>query len=1109
MVGQKRFQAKAAPSAGRGICHTTRCTKAALGKRCRVVFDGSAEKTGASLNRCLEPGPKLQPDLVAILLRFRRSRIGIQADIEKMYLQIGLRPEDRDVCRFLWQTAGSQSPVRIHRLTRVGFGLSCSPFLGMRVIRHHAQSHGKVKALADKLRNPKWNVCLTQRHRRERCEKRKSNQFWNPLLAGDAVVAGKAPTKRASSAARSPGINSTEAKALLSRNQNEKVEDGSEDGTSPVGIHLSSTEGQTAIRLPVVRAMAHGEKGKKKLVNCLLDIGSERSFIRSDVADELDLQGPTRAMTVKGVNGLHVRIADVRRVQFRLTPIPSKCLEPFNEGIELTALSLPNLCDDLVATPTPWFCKDKIPSLPSNEITPGRVQIDIIIGLDAYFQVLGQGVRRGGPNDPVAIETIFGWIVCGPTTRQAVDREETTLLAQTEDRLSRLLRRFWEVEALGILPATEDAKSEPALTRFEESVSFDGQRYSVGLLWKPGASPLPNNLEMAKRRLRSLRHRLARDPDKEREYADVIQSNLDQGWAEEVPGESGPIGKTWYLPHHAVYQGGPGKEKCRVVFDGSAEMNGASLNRCLEPGPKLQPDLVAILLRFRRSRIGIQADIEKMYLQIGLRPEDRDVCRFLWQAAGSQSPARIYRLTRVGFGLSCSPFLAMRVIRHHAQSHGKVKALADKVLSDMYVDDLATSCDRIGQARTLIRQLCNLMKSGGFTMKKWASNDTAALSDLPLEVTSPLETSRLWKTLGLYWNRRLDVLTFVPPAEIPLGQHDTKRQLVSLAAKVFDPLGCVAPYTIRAKKLFQALWLTGIEWDDPLPAEINGKWISWKDELERLSAIQVQRALVPVPRDQVGRSELHVFGDAAEAAYGAVAYLLTQARDGVPQVRFVLAKARVAPIKRLSLPRLELMASLLAARLKAYITKEMGFSTDKQVCWSDSSVALSWIKGDPRKWKTFVANRVQEIITLTEPSQWRYVPTADNPADRLSRGCTLERLLKDHLWWNGPDWLQQPESEWPRLSVVVSPEEARGTDPERRTTVALTTTLPAQGLQMVIDPTRYSRMDKLLRVTAYCWRWVDQARRPRGERRGNNSLTLLELQEAEKKWVRGVQAGAF
>ncbi|KRZ75594.1 hypothetical protein T10_12369 [Trichinella papuae] len=578
-------------------------------------------------------------------------------------------------------------------------------------------------------------VCLGQGHRRERCPKRKSNQFWNALLAGDAVPAGNACTKQASSAARSNGTDSTEAKASLSRSQNEKAEDGSEEGTSPVGIHFSSTEGQTTIRLPVVSAMAHGEKGKTKLVKCLLDSGSERSLIRTDVADELDLPAPTRAMTVKGVNGLHVRIADVRRVRFRLTPIPSEGLEPFKEGIELTALSLPSLCNDLVATPTPWFCKDEIPSLPSNEITPGRVQIHIIIGLDAYFQVLGQGVRRGGPSDPVAIETIFGWIVCGPTTRQAVDREETTLLAQPEDRLSRLLRQFWEMEALGILPSTEVAKSEPALTRFEESVSFDGQRYSVGLLWKAGASPLPNNFEMAKRRLRSLRHRLAQDPEKEREYADVIQSYLDQGWAEDVPDESGPIGMTWYLPHHAVYQGGPRKAKCRVVFDGSAEMNGASVNRCLDPGLKLQPDL------------------------IGLRPKDRDVCLFLCQAAGSKSPARIYRLTQVGFGLSCSPFLAMRV------------------LSDMYVDDLATSCDRIEEAQTLIRQLCNLMKSGGFAMKKWASHDPAALSDLPMEVSSPLETSRLWKTLGLYWNRRLDVLTFVPPIEIHLGRHDTKRQL--------------------------------------------------------------------------------------------------------------------------------------------------------------------------------------------------------------------------------------------------------------------------------------------------------------------------------------------
>ncbi|KRY80860.1 hypothetical protein T4D_10772, partial [Trichinella pseudospiralis] len=350
-------------------------------------------------------------------------------------------------------------------------------------------------------------VFLGRGHRRERCPKSKSNQFWNVLLTGDSVPVGKARTKHASSAVRSDGTDSAEAKASISRSQ-------------------------TTIRLPVVRALAHGEKGKSKLVNCLLDSGSERSLIRTEVEDELDLQGPTSAMTVKGVNGLHVRIADARRVRFRLTPIPSKALELFKEGVELTAFSLPRLCDDLVATPTPWFCKDEVPPLLANEIATGRVQIDIISMLQVFPDHL--------------------WMDCVWTDNEAgeaVACEETILLAQTEDRLSQLLRRFWEVEALGILPSIEDAKSEAALAQFEESVSFDGQRYSVGLLWKADASPLPNNLEIAKRRLRSLTNRLARDPDKEREYAAVIQTYLDNGWAEQVEEIGGPPGRTWYLPH--------------------------------------------------------------------------------------------------------------------------------------------------------------------------------------------------------------------------------------------------------------------------------------------------------------------------------------------------------------------------------------------------------------------------------------------------------------------------------------------------------------------------------------------------------------------------------
>ncbi|XP_003382269.1 Pao retrotransposon peptidase family protein [Trichinella spiralis] len=266
------------------------------------------------------------------------------------------------------------------------------------------------------------------------------------------------------------------------------------------------------------------------------------------------------------------------------------------------------------------------------------------------------------------------------------------------------------------------------------------------------------------------------------------------------------------------------------------------------------------------------------------------------------------------------------------------------------------------------------------------------------------------------------------------------------------------------------------------------------DELETLASVRVPRALMVSPKDQVRRSELHVFGDASETAFGAVAYLMTESMDGAKEVRFCLAKIRVAPVRRLSLPRLELMAALHVARLKEYVERELGLPFNRSTCWSDSTIVLSWIRGDPRRWKPFVANRVQEILSRTEPSQWRHCPTADNPADKLSRGCALDTLREDKLWWNGPAWLKEPNEQWPRLTMALSPEETRLVSPERKRVVTLCASLKEPGLLAIIDPSRYGTMERLVRVTAYCCR---------------AQLSLLELQDAEKRWVRAVQAEAF
>ncbi|KRX85997.1 hypothetical protein T4E_6911, partial [Trichinella pseudospiralis] len=403
---------------------------------------------------------------------------------------------------------------------------------------------------------------------------------------------------------------------------------------------------------------------------------------------------------------------------------------------------------------------------------------------------------------------------------------------------------------------------------------------------------LPDNFAVAERRLETLERRMAREPSRRDVHSSILHSYLVNGWAEEITSE-GPEGRTWYLPHHVVSQQGPGATKHRIVFDASAKFKGTSLNEQLDSGLKLQADLLGILLRFRRFRVALQSDIAKMFLQVGLREEDRDVCRFLWRKDGPGGPIATYRLTRVCFGLACSPYLAMQVVNHHLrEKRDCFGTVVDDIMAGMYVDDLVVSCDSIEEARDFAHRSSELLASGVFHL-----------------------ANCLWKTLGVSWNPQEDELTFRPPELAASQNQETKRDLLRTAASVFDPLGGLTPFTVRAKQMFQSLWQNGMAWDDNLPAEVELQWRVWK-------------------------SELHGFGDASEAAYAAVVYLRAVKTPDDVRVSFVTAKSRVAPLKKLSTPRLELMAALLCARLVCYVRKELALNVEACHCWSDSKVAL-------------------------------------------------------------------------------------------------------------------------------------------------------------------------
>ncbi|KRY40769.1 hypothetical protein T01_2789 [Trichinella spiralis] len=237
-----------------------------------------------------------------------------------------------------------------------------------------------------------------------------------------------------------------------------------------------------------------------------------------------------------------------------------------------------------------------------------------------------------------------------------------------------------------------------------------------------------------------------------------------------------------------------------------------------------------LLQKSRRSHWGSR--FYPPFPQIGLNEQDRDVCRFLWRSRDVREAPRIYRFKRLCFGLSSSPFLAVYIIGHHVKKYQhQFPEVSNEVLENMYVDDLLFLVDEEESACEMVAQLRKLMKLGGFLLAKWASNQNAVLAGVPSGSVTEESSNPMLKALGIKWNAERDELSYPIPSNVDPNTLDTKRQLISITAKMYDPLGYLSPYLITAKILFQRLWQQGVDWNEKLPDNVHQEWKKWKMEL--------------------------------------------------------------------------------------------------------------------------------------------------------------------------------------------------------------------------------------------------------------------------------------
>ena len=662
-----------------------------------------------------------------------------------------------------------------------------------------------------------------------------------------------------------------------------------------------------------------------------------------------------------------------------------------------------------------------------------------------------------------------------------------------------------------------DARASKIL---QETTYHDGCRNQVGMLWADDESSLPNNYFSALVQLKSLERRLEKTPDLKASYAQIIKDDFAKGYIVQVDKSDcfridNP--REWYLPYHPVFH--PHKPgKLRRVLNGVAKFHGVSLNSKLLTGPDLLQTFIHVLMRFRQHPYAVYADIEGLFLQVGVIPEDRPSLRFLWREDPATDVA-VYQYVRHIFGSKDSPTCANYALQQTARDN-RIQFLeaANSVENNFYMDDYLESSPTTNEATKKAQDLVEMLAKGGFNLPKFVSNVPGLVKIVDPKYQLPAESNEkvlvtdedTSHVLGFKWNHSRDTLVVSRGATPDLNRPVTQRVVLSLVSAVYDPIGLAAPYTVTARLLLKDIWrLSEQQWDNNLPDNVRKKFLKGAAELPNLSEITIPRCYF---RGTMRSVELHVFGDSSQDVFAAVAFLRARVSSNErteTQLAFVFGKARVAPMKALTKPKLELQAALLAARLKDEVQQALTVPVERTFMWTDSTTVLQWLHSIDKK-PVFFANRVAEDLELTTVDEWNHVPTADNPADAGTRGLPAKALF-DSSWLKGPkflmtpDWPFQPSEEILKTKLKNYDSNEINANSVYQETTANTASVTPNVL--TLEWQRYSSYEKLLRIVAFILRILP---RLSGNRTKTGEITdPVELESAEQKLFFLVQSETF
>ena len=838
-------------------------------------------------------------------------------------------------------------------------------------------------------------------------------------------------------------------------------------------INNTSDSLHQAKLLMTCKVLVTGPTGNSMPVRALLDSGADVSSITTKVAKHLKLKNLKNTVSVATFGSNTETICN--STTFSLSSLLKRDWNHQVSAVVVDKITSDHPRQDASMVKTLPGMKDLIPADPLFH-RPGW--IDVLLGADVLPYVQSSSEN---PSSIIAVKTVFGHAFMGtyqPTPATISSDASIHLVKETSSpanlkSLIQQVARFWETENPLLMTSPHSPEEIRILEEYSQTHQYieSAGKYQV---------ILPRRLEerqLGESKTQALQRYYQNERSQQRkgtlpEYQAVVQEYLDLKHARLYTTEELllPSSVSYVLPMHGVTKISSSTTKLRVVFDrSSVTTSGWSLNDTLSAGPMLHPKLSEILIRFRKYRVALSGDISKMYREILLAPSEQQFHRFWWRPT-LEEPVKLYCMDRVTFGVTCSPFLAVRTMQQAASDFGKDYPNAQlHINKSFYVDDLLGGADTTSEAITLYSEISNILKKGGFTLRKYRSNSQQVLDAIPKELVEAMPTKEMVdchsdsypKALGLIWNSEDDTMCTDVSYTGEIAR--TKKGILSDTSKTFDILGWITPAILPMKILFQDLWQLKVGWDNPLPPSYLEQHQTWRNELPLLSDIQLPRPYFL--KEETTSVQLHGFSDASEKAYGAVIYIRATYANQNPTCRLVTAKSKVAPLKKRTIPELELSGAVLLADMLENISSILDIPKSEVVAWTDSTIVICWLRNSPSRYKTYVGNQISAATTHFSPSIWHHVPTHDNPADCASRGLSAGELRDKKLWWEGPLWLGEEPLVFPKQPHQSVLEENKDLDAKSNYCL-ITTATPTVWLA-----DRLSSFSTLTKVTA----WIQRA----------------------------------